>query len=209
MLRFWPFRRKPDRADISASGDVPRRRLFGREYTAGIPYALPSDLGEMNRLDFQHFVLRQAFKGNYAAPLHAPSSILDVGCGTGRWAKEMALIFPGANVVGLISKNLSPTSKDRVAHPRLIYSQKIIASFPAIFWKGCHSRTLRLISCINGCSSLPSLATAGSLSSMNSAVLPVPAAGLRWSRGIMATIRWDRRHNTLPMRCFPPCRSAA
>ncbi len=101
MLRFWPFRRKPDRADISASGDVPRRRLFGREYTAGIPYALPSDLGEMNRLDFQHFVLRQAFKGNYAAPLHAPSSILDVGCGTGRWAKEMALIFPGANVVGL------------------------------------------------------------------------------------------------------------
>src|SRR5579885_3663141 len=103
--------------------------------------------------------------------------------------------------LGWISKNLSPTSKDRVAHPRLIYSQKIIASFPAIFWKGCHSRTLRLISCINGCSSLPSLATAGSLSSMNSAVLPVPAAGLRWSRGIMATIRWDRRHNTLARRC--------
>ena len=84
MSQFWPFRRNSRRADEPDSGDAPRRRFFGREYTAGVPYALPSDLGEMNRLDFQHFVLRQAFKGNYAAPVRKPSSILDVGSGTGR-----------------------------------------------------------------------------------------------------------------------------
>lgn len=103
MWRLWPFRRGLQHGDTQTGGggDASRRRLFGREYTAGIPYALPTDLGEMNRLDFQHYVLRQAFKGNYAAPLQQPGDILDVGSGTGRWAKEMALAFPNAKVVAL------------------------------------------------------------------------------------------------------------
>jgi ubiquinone/menaquinone biosynthesis C-methylase UbiE len=102
MWRFWPFRRRSREGDARrVGGNVPRRRLFGREYTAGIPYTLPSDLGEMNRLDFQHYVLRQAFKGNYAPPLRNPTSILDVGSGTGRWANEMAHLFPTAKVIGL------------------------------------------------------------------------------------------------------------
>lgn len=45
--------------------------------------------------------------GNYAAPIGSPSSILDVGTGTGRWAREMAITFPNANVVG-VDVNLSP-----------------------------------------------------------------------------------------------------
>jgi ubiquinone/menaquinone biosynthesis C-methylase UbiE len=99
-MRVWPFRRKAGTAG-KADTDNSRRRLFGREYTAGVPYALPSDLSEMNRLDFQHFILRQAFKGNYAAPVRNPARILDVGTGTGRWAMEMATHFPAAQVVGL------------------------------------------------------------------------------------------------------------
>jgi SAM-dependent methyltransferase len=39
--------------------------------------------------------------GNYHAPLTRPKNILDVGCGTGRWAQEMARTFPDANVIGL------------------------------------------------------------------------------------------------------------
>jgi len=62
---------------------------------------LPSDTQEINRLDFQHYLLRYAFRGNYAAPISRPSSILDVGTGTGRWAREMAVQFPQARVVGL------------------------------------------------------------------------------------------------------------
>jgi SAM-dependent methyltransferase len=56
---------------------------------------------EINRLDFQHYLLRHAFHGNYAAPIGYPQSILDVGTGTGRWAREMAAQFPRATVIGL------------------------------------------------------------------------------------------------------------
>lgn len=77
------------------------RMVRGRTHARGIPYALPRDFEEMNRLDFQHYVLRFAFKGNFLAPVGNPRSILDVGAGTGRWAREVAAVFPTANVIGL------------------------------------------------------------------------------------------------------------
>ncbi|MDE3229722.1 MAG: methyltransferase domain-containing protein [Chloroflexota bacterium] len=75
--------------------------VAGRQRVVGIPYTLPADDEEINRLDFQHYMLRFAFQGNFAAPLTAPTSILDVGAGTGRWAVEMAQTFPNANVIGI------------------------------------------------------------------------------------------------------------
>jgi|SRR5690242_8552213 len=56
---------------------------------------------EIGRRDFQHHLLRQALRGAYAAPIGEPVAILDVGCGTGRWALEMAERFPQARVVGV------------------------------------------------------------------------------------------------------------
>lgn len=73
----------------------------GRRRAAGVPYMLPADMQEINRLDFQHYLLRHAFHGNYAAPIMQPRAILDVGTGTGRWAREMAVQFPYAHVIGL------------------------------------------------------------------------------------------------------------
>lgn len=36
-----------------------RFRLFGgRRHLAAMPYPLPKDMGEINRLDFQHYLLR-------------------------------------------------------------------------------------------------------------------------------------------------------
>ena len=61
---------------------------------------LPANMQEINRLDFQHYLLRNAFHGNYAAPIVQPRTILDVGTGTGRWAREMAVQFPYTHVVG-------------------------------------------------------------------------------------------------------------
>jgi SAM-dependent methyltransferase len=98
------FRRKssaPKRVQHVEPVEGRRRLFFGRRYLADAPYMLPSDEQEINRLDFQHYMLRYAFKGNFAAPIGTPTSILDVGCGTGRWALEMAALFPGANVVGV------------------------------------------------------------------------------------------------------------
>lgn len=73
----------------------------GRRHLADVPDILPKDEQEINRLDFEHHVLRYTMRGNFAAPIGQPSSILDVGCGTGRWAIEMAGLFTGANVIGL------------------------------------------------------------------------------------------------------------
>ena len=81
-----------------------RQRLFSlgeRHYVEDAPYMFPKDDQEIHRLDLQHYVLRFLLHENYLAPLQAPGRILDVGCGTGRWAIEMANAFPSAEIVGL------------------------------------------------------------------------------------------------------------
>jgi ubiquinone/menaquinone biosynthesis C-methylase UbiE len=72
---------------------------------------LPKDMGEIDRLDVQHYVLRAILRGNYLAPIRAPRHILDVGCGTGQWAYEMAQEFPQAMVVGLDLEQIRNKSK--------------------------------------------------------------------------------------------------
>ena len=85
----------------------------GRQHALGVPYALPQDSEEINRLDFQHYLLRHAFRGNFAAPIRKPQTILDVGCGTGRWAREMAQAFPDARVAGV---DINTPPADAQAH---------------------------------------------------------------------------------------------
>lgn len=99
---MWPFRKRGP-AVVAYQDPADRRfRFFGnRRHLAGLPYDLPKDDQEISRLDFQHYVLRYAFKGNYLAPLADPRDILDVGCGSGRWGQEIAFVFPNANVIGV------------------------------------------------------------------------------------------------------------
>ncbi|HEU5441765.1 MAG TPA: class I SAM-dependent methyltransferase [Ktedonobacterales bacterium] len=73
----------------------------GRRLLANVPDMLPKDAQEVRRLDFEHYWLRGALRSNYAAPISNPGSMLDVGCGSGRWANEVALQFPHANVIAL------------------------------------------------------------------------------------------------------------
>lgn len=75
--------------------------MSGRRHVADAPYVLPKDDREVQRLDFQHYMLRYLMRGNYAAPVTTPTSILDVGCGTARWATEMANVFPDTSVIGV------------------------------------------------------------------------------------------------------------
>lgn len=105
MRWFGRFRRESRVGDAGPSAEgSPTMMMGGRERVVGLPYALPADIEEISRLDFQHYMLRYAFKGNYAAPVHNPEAILDVGTGTGRWAIEMAQAFPRATVIGLDAK---------------------------------------------------------------------------------------------------------
>src|SRR5258708_22226105 len=75
--------------------------LAGRRHVTGVPYALPKDLAEVNRLDFQHYIYRHVLRGNFLVPLHESAAILDVAEGTGIWGKEVAQQLPLARVVGL------------------------------------------------------------------------------------------------------------
>lgn len=72
----------------------------GRRLLAEAPDMLPKDAHEARRIDFEHHFLRATLGGNYAAPLAQATAILDVGCGVGRWAAELATLFPSAQVVG-------------------------------------------------------------------------------------------------------------
>lgn len=55
--------------------------------------------GERSPLDVWHLVLRQAFGADIIAPITKPRAVLDVACGTGRWARDVARRFPEARVV--------------------------------------------------------------------------------------------------------------
>src|SRR2546422_1102213 len=66
-----------------------------------IAYMFPRHPSEVDRLDLQHFALREVLGSNHIAPVARPSRILDVGCGTGQWAVDLCHKFPQALVVGL------------------------------------------------------------------------------------------------------------
>ncbi|KKA27159.1 hypothetical protein TD95_000388 [Thielaviopsis punctulata] len=78
-------------------------------------YVLPNDDREQERLNLQHHMWRLMQHGAlYTAPLEQLSDnmrILDLGCGTGIWAIEMADEFPDAEVFGV---DLSPIQPDWV-----------------------------------------------------------------------------------------------
>lgn len=86
-----------------------------QEVFADGPFMVPHDLNEINRLDFQHYALRQCMGSNYGAPLTQVRSVLDVGTGTGRWCWEIAQSFPQASIVGL-DIHIPPQSVSRAAN---------------------------------------------------------------------------------------------
>src|ERR1700685_462661 len=69
------------------------------ELAPNAPFMAIKDEREVRRLNEQHFAIQQDLGGNYGAPLTSPKAILDIGCGTGRWA--MAVAFPETQVIGI------------------------------------------------------------------------------------------------------------
>jgi SAM-dependent methyltransferase len=72
----------------------------GRRYCGS--YFMPNDRMEQTRLLLVHQVFMSAFNDEpTTVPLVNPSSILDVGTGTGEWAVEMADRYPDCEVTGI------------------------------------------------------------------------------------------------------------
>lgn len=102
-MPWWRNRKTADGQANGAGESKARWAPFGRgerDDGEGGSFALPRDSKADQLLDFQHFFLKRLLGRNHQAPLRNPARILDVGCGTGRWAVEMAAAFPRAQVVG-------------------------------------------------------------------------------------------------------------
>lgn len=121
-MAWLPWRRKTNDKRARAMRESSGGRYVevgGRRHLADAPYVLPHDDQEINRLDFQHYMLRYALRGNFAAPVASPASILDVGSGTGRWAMELATYFPDTNVVA--TDIVTPPEE---THPSVVGQEK-------------------------------------------------------------------------------------
>jgi hypothetical protein len=118
---WWLFSRKKKKPFPPVTWEktlspVPKARMDseGRRHLEDAPYLLPKDEQEIHRLDYQHYILRQVLRGNTYAPvesmLRKGCTVLDVGCGTGRWAKEIAATYPKTQVVGFdLEEVITPT----------------------------------------------------------------------------------------------------
>src|SRR6185312_5850125 len=92
MVAFtWFFRRRKAATLAEPWERQPPSTLEQRTYLEQVPYLLPKDAQEDERLRFQHYALHHAFGNHYLAPLSPETrTMLDVGCGTGVWALDMA-----------------------------------------------------------------------------------------------------------------------
>lgn len=88
-----------------------RRSAVANDPAAPDNYIFGESDAEISRLNFQHYMFRLAFGGDYSAPIKTPGDILDVACGTGRWVRDVARRFPETNVIGFdLSRDLLEAS---------------------------------------------------------------------------------------------------
>ncbi|RKP08290.1 S-adenosyl-L-methionine-dependent methyltransferase [Thamnocephalis sphaerospora] len=84
----------------------------GRRYhnEPNCPYPLPNDLGEIDRLELQHYMIQQVTQKRYHAPIDSPKRAIDIATGTGIWMMEMATDFPECEFTGIDIAPLQPTA---------------------------------------------------------------------------------------------------
>ncbi|KAF9152610.1 hypothetical protein BG015_005007 [Linnemannia schmuckeri] len=109
-------------ADELAARILPLRRLLGgREYYPDktLPYLLPCDEQESERLLLQHYVIRYAFGSNIIPPIDTTiaGKVLDCGCGPGTWVMEMATEYEDLDFYGFDISPMYPTA----IHPKNAY----------------------------------------------------------------------------------------
>ncbi|KAK9765110.1 hypothetical protein K7432_006811 [Basidiobolus ranarum] len=138
----------------------PNERTF---HNTEAPYVLPNDLEELSRLNLQHYIIRYYRKGNYGAPIDKNiTRILDVGCGTGIWCKDMANEFPNALFDGvdindgIDAENLFPNFTFKQADIMkglpykdntfdFVFQRLLVAGMPASAWPKLCQELIRVV----------------------------------------------------------------
>ncbi|WVQ93699.1 hypothetical protein IAU59_000776 [Kwoniella sp. CBS 9459] len=120
----------------------------GRRFQAqNDEYSLPNDEQELQRLEYQHRAIKAGQKDiNYLGPmpgnLGEGTRALDIGCGTGIWAIEMAQEFPH---VEWIATDLTPVQRDSDLPDNLHFVQNDVTQglpFPDASFDLVHARLL-------------------------------------------------------------------
>ncbi len=122
-------------------------------------YVLPHHPDEVDRLDLQHFALREVLGANFLAPVEAPSRVLDVGTGTGQWGFEVCHRFPDALVVGFDLVSGKPNPPPGYRHVRgnllqglpfrdgsfdFVHQRFLMAGIPVDAWPGAVGELVRV-----------------------------------------------------------------
>jgi SAM-dependent methyltransferase len=141
----------PDDGDVAAALESRDRR--------DVPYLLPRHASEVDRLDVQHYALRETLGVNHLAPIGPLRRALDVGCGTGQWAFELCQRNPEALVVGLDlvpSKTQQPPGyrwvKANLLHGLpfaadqfdFVYQRLLVVGVPLDSWPGAVAELARV-----------------------------------------------------------------
>ncbi|KAF8941645.1 hypothetical protein BGZ58_003675 [Dissophora ornata] len=104
--------------ELAAKILPPRRLLGGREYYPDktLPYLLPCDEQEGERLLLQHYVIRYAFGSNVIPPISTSveGKVLDCGCGPGTWVMELATEHEDLDFYGFDVSPMYPSA----IHPK-------------------------------------------------------------------------------------------
>ncbi|ORY96222.1 S-adenosyl-L-methionine-dependent methyltransferase [Syncephalastrum racemosum] len=98
----------PSQAATSSSSQSTsqKRTIDGRRYhDDNVPYVLPDDDEDKDRLHQQHWMLKLAYGNNFDAPVEAQlengAVVLDSGCGPATWTLELANAYPHSTFYGI------------------------------------------------------------------------------------------------------------
>uniref|UniRef100_UPI0035E3FEE8 class I SAM-dependent methyltransferase n=1 Tax=Thermogemmatispora sp. TaxID=1968838 RepID=UPI0035E3FEE8 len=133
---------------LSASGEAGPAPLTQRHYLPDVPYLLPKDPLEDQRLNYQHHALYRTLSNHYLAPLlpEQTRTILDVGTGTGIWAFEMQARFPHALIVGV---DVSLQSLPQPVPPTCVFVQaNVLEGLPFPSGQFCYTHQRLLVAAI-------------------------------------------------------------
>lgn len=72
-------------------------------------YFMPEDEIEQERMDMQHHAIFTTLGRHFFSPIEKPAMILDLGCGTGIWAIQVADEHPDAEVFGVDLSPMQPS----------------------------------------------------------------------------------------------------